>query len=93
MMRPVFEAWFAALRDLTPGVITIRDTGGTDHQSFDRVGLPGFQFVQDAMDYGTRTHHSNMDVYDRIQPADQQMAVIEAAFVYNAANARREAST
>ena len=86
MMRPVFEAWFAALRDLTPGVITIRDTGGTDHQSFDRVGLPGFQFVQDAMDYGTRTHHSNMDVYDRIQPADlEQMAVIEAAFVYNAA--------
>ncbi len=86
MMRPIFETWFAALKDLTPGVITIRDTGGTDHQSFDRVGLPGFQFVQDPMDYNSRTHHSNMDVYDRIQAADlEQMAVIEAAFVYNAA--------
>jgi carboxypeptidase Q len=86
MMRPVFETWFAALKDLTPGVITIRDTGGTDHQSFDRVGLPGFQFIQDPMDYNSRTHHSNMDTYDRIQPADlEQMAVIEAAFVYNAA--------
>jgi carboxypeptidase Q len=86
MMRPVFETWFAALKDLTSGAITIRNTGGTDHQSFDRVGLPGFQFVQDPMDYNTRTHHSNMDVYDRIQAADmEQMAVIEAAFVYNAA--------
>ncbi|MGD1068937.1 MAG: M20/M25/M40 family metallo-hydrolase [Bryobacteraceae bacterium] len=85
-MRPVFETWFAALRDLTPGVITIRNTTGTDHLSFDAVGLPGFQFVQDPLDYGTRTHHSNMDVYDRIQAADmEQMAVIEAAFVYNAA--------
>ncbi len=86
MMRPIFETWFAALKDLTPGVITIRDTGGTDHQSFDRVGLPGFQFIQDEMDYNSRTHHSNMDVYDRIQAADmEQMAIIEAAFVYNAA--------
>ena len=86
MARPIFEQWFAALKDLTPGVITIRNTGGTDHQSFDRVGLPGFQFIQDPMDYMTRTHHSNMDVYDRIQPADmEQMAVIEAAFLYNAA--------
>ena len=86
MMRPVFEAWFAALKDMTEGVVTIRNTGGTDHQSFDAVGLPGFQFIQDPMDYDTRTHHSNMDVYDRIQQGDmEQMAVIEAAFVYNAA--------
>ncbi len=86
MARPIFEGWFAALKDMTPGVITIRDTGGTDHQSYDAVGLPGFQFIQDPMDYNTRTHHSNMDVYDRIQQADmEQMAVIEAAFVYNAA--------
>jgi hypothetical protein len=85
-MRPVFEAWFAALKDMTEGVVTIRNTGGTDHQSFDAVGLPGFQFIQDPMDYDTRTHHSNMDVYDRIQQADmEQMAVIEAAIVYNAA--------
>lgn len=86
MCRPIFEQWFAAMKDLTPGVITIRNTGGTDHQSFDRVGLPGFQFIQDPMDYDTRTHHSNMDVYDRIQQADmEQMAIIEAMFVYNAA--------
>ncbi|MGA9627150.1 MAG: M20/M25/M40 family metallo-hydrolase [Bryobacteraceae bacterium] len=86
MMRPIFEAWFAALKDMTEGVVTIRNTGGTDHQSFDAVGLPGFQFIQDPMDYETRSHHSNMDVYDRIQQADlEQMAVIEAAFVYNAA--------
>jgi hypothetical protein len=86
MVRPIFEQWFAALKDLTPGTITIRNTGGTDHQSFDRVGLPGFQFIQDPMDYDTRTHHSNMDVYDRIQQADmEQMAIIEAVFVYNAA--------
>jgi carboxypeptidase Q len=87
MVRPIFEQWFAALKDLTPGVITIRNTGGTDHQSIDRVGLPGFQFIQDPMDYETRTHHSNMDVYDRIQQADmEQMAIIEAVFVYNAAS-------
>ncbi|MGP8244665.1 MAG: M20/M25/M40 family metallo-hydrolase [Bryobacteraceae bacterium] len=86
MARPIFEQWFAALKDLTPGVITIRNTGGTDHQSFDRVGLPGFQFIQDPMDYETRTHHSNMDVYDRIQQPDmEQMAIVEAVFVYNAA--------
>ncbi len=86
MMRPVFEQWFAALKDLTPGIITIRNTTGTDHLSFDAVGLPGFQFVQDPLDYDSRTHHSNMDVYDRVQAADlEQMAIVEAMFVYNAA--------
>jgi carboxypeptidase Q len=86
MCRPIFEQWFAALKDLTPGVVTARNTGGTDHQSYVAVGLPGFQFIQDPMDYDTRTHHSNMDVYDRIQPGDmEQIAVIEAAFIYNAA--------
>jgi hypothetical protein len=86
MVRPIFEQWFAALKDLTPGVITARNTGGTDHQSYDAVGLPGFQFIQDPMDYDTRTHHSNMDVYDRIQQGDmEQMAIIEAVFVYQAA--------
>ena len=86
MVRPIFEQWFAALKDVTPGYITIRNTGGTDHQSFDAVGLPGFQFIQDPMDYDTRTHHSNMDVYERIQQGDmEQMAIVEAAFVYNAA--------
>lgn len=86
MVRPIFEQWFAAVKDLTEGTITIRNTGGTDHQSFDAVGLPGFQFIQDPMDYETRTHHTNMDTYDRLQAGDlEQMAVIEAAFVYNAA--------
>jgi carboxypeptidase Q len=86
MCRPIFEQWFAALKDLTPGVITARNTGGTDHQSYVAVGLPGFQFIQDPMDYDTRTHHSNMDVYDRIQQGDmEQIAVIEASFIYNAA--------
>jgi hypothetical protein len=86
MMRPIFEAWFGAVKDLTPGVVTIRNTGSTDHVSFDNVGLPAFQFVQDPMDYQTRTHHSNMDVYDRIQFQDlEQAAIIEALFVYNAA--------
>jgi len=85
-MRPIFEAWFKPLQDLGAGTISIRNTGGTDHQSFDAVGLPGFQFVQDELEYNARTHHSNMDVYDRIQRADMaQMAAVVASFVYNAA--------
>jgi carboxypeptidase Q len=67
--------------------LTIRDTGGTDHQSFDGVGLPGFQFIQDPVEYSTRTHHSNMDLYERIQEEDMRKnAVIVAAFVHQAAN-------
>jgi hypothetical protein len=86
MVRPIFEQWFAAIKDLTPGIITIRNTGGTDHQSYDAVGLPGFQFIQDPMDYETRTHHTNMDTYERIQQGDmEQMAIVEAFFVYQAA--------
>jgi hypothetical protein len=86
MERPIFEQWFAAIKDLTEGVITGANTGGTDHQSFDAVGLPGFQFIQDPMDYDTRTHHTNMDTYERVQQADmEQMAIVEAYFVYQAA--------
>jgi hypothetical protein len=67
--------------------LTIRDTGGTDHQAFDAVGLPGFQFIQDTVEYDTRTHHSNMDTYERIQEEDMRKnAVIVASFVYHAAN-------
>jgi hypothetical protein len=67
--------------------LTIRNTGGTDHQAFDAVGLPGFQFIQDPIEYDSRTHHSNMDVYDRLQANDMMRnAVIVAAFVYNTAN-------
>jgi hypothetical protein len=86
MARPIFEAWLAPFKDLGATTITIRNTGGTDHQSFDAVGLPGFQFIQDPMEYSTRTHHSNMDVYDHIQPGDlMQASAIMASFVYNAA--------
>jgi len=87
MARPVFESWFRPFRDLGAGTLSIRDTGGTDHLSFNAVGLPGFQFIQDAVEYDTRTHHSNMDAYDRAQPADLiQASAIVAAFVYHAAN-------
>ena len=82
----IFEQWMAPLKDLGVTTITNRDTGGTDHLSFDAVGIPGFQFIQDPMDYGTRTHHSNMDTGERLQAADlKQIAVVEAIFVYNAA--------
>jgi carboxypeptidase Q len=82
----IFAQWMAPLRDLGVTAISNRNTGGTDHLSFDEVGIPGFQFIQDHMDYATRTHHSNMDTYERLQPADlKQMAVVEAIFVYNAA--------
>lgn len=85
-VKPIFEAWMKPFHDLGMDSISMRNTGGTDHLSFDAVGIPGFQFIQDPMDYDTRTHHSNMDVYDRLQPDDlKQMAVIVASFVYNAA--------
>ncbi len=86
MMRPVFEAWLAPFKDLGASTVTIRKTGGTDHLSFDAVGLPGFQFIQDPVEYGTRTHHSNMDLYDRLQQPDlMQAAAIMASVVYHAA--------
>jgi hypothetical protein len=86
MMRPVFEAWLAPFKDLGASTVTIRNTGSTDHVSFDNVGLPGFQFIQDPVEYSTRTHHSNMDVYDRLQPADLvQASAIVASVVYHAA--------
>lgn len=84
--RSVFRAWLAPFADLGASTITIRNTGGTDHQAFDGVGLPGFQFIQDEIEYDARTHHSNMDVYERMQADDmKQAATIMAAFVYNAA--------
>jgi len=85
-IAPIFAQWMAPLKDLGVTTITERNTGGTDHLSFDAVGIPGFQFIQDSLDYGTRTHHSNEDVYERLQPADlKQIATVEAIFVYNAA--------
>jgi carboxypeptidase Q len=86
MVRPIFAAWMEPFKDLGMTTITIRNTGGTDHQSYDAVGLPGFQFIQDPMDYETRTHHSNMDVYDRISAGDlMQASAVMAAFVYETA--------
>ena len=86
MARPIFEAWLAPFKDLGASTVSIRNTGGTDHLSFDAIGLPGFQFIQDPMDYMTRTHHSNMDTYDRIQPGDlMQASAIIATFVYETA--------
>jgi hypothetical protein len=83
---PIFAQWMEPLKDLGVTTITNRNTGGTDHESFDAVGVPGFQFIQDRLDYGSRTHHSNMDTYERLQPADlAQAATVEAIFVYNTA--------
>jgi carboxypeptidase Q len=85
-VAPIFDAWMKPFKDLGMTTLTMRNTGGTDHLSFDAVGIPGFQFIQDPIEYETRTHHSNMDVYDRLQPEDlKQISVIVASFVYEAA--------
>ncbi len=85
-VAPIFTQWIAPLQDLGVTAVTLKDTGGTDHLSFDEVGIPGFQFIQDPLDYETRTHHSNMDTFERLQPTDlKQAAVVEAIFVYNTA--------
>jgi carboxypeptidase Q len=82
----IFRQWLAPFNDLGAKTVTISNTGGTDHQSFDAVGLPGFQFIQDELEYDTRNHHSNMDVYDHLSFDDlKQAATIVAAFVYDAA--------
>ncbi len=83
---PVLEQWLMPFHDLGATTVTIRNTGGTDHQSFDGVGLPGFQFIQDELEYDTLTHHSNMDVYDHASAGDlMQASTVMAWFVYNAA--------
>jgi hypothetical protein len=85
-VRPLFRKWLQPFYDLGAETLTLSNTGGTDHQSFDGIGLPGFQFIQDPIDYFSRTHHSNADVFDRIQAGDmKQAATIMAAFAYNAA--------
>jgi hypothetical protein len=83
---PIFRAWLEPLADLGATTVTGRDTGSTDHVPFDEVGLPGFQFIQDQADYNTRTHHTNVDVYDRLQKEDlMQASVVLATFLYQAA--------
>src|SRR5216683_1196427 len=91
LVRPIFEKWMEPFKSMGMTTLSARGTGGTDHVSFDEVGLPGFQFIQDPIEYEPRTHHTNMDVYERIQEADlKQMAVIVASFVYMTANAAEQ---
>lgn len=85
-IRSLFRQWLTPFRDMGANTLSIANTGGTDHLSFDAIGLPGFQFIQDEIEYDTRTHHSNQDVFDRIQADDmKQAATIMAAFVYQTA--------
>jgi carboxypeptidase Q len=87
-LRPMFRRWLEPFRDLGAETLTLSNTGSTDHMSFDTIGLPGVEFLQDPLDYMTRTHHSNEDVFDRIQADDlKQAATLIAAFVYDAAMA------
>jgi len=85
-VRPIFEAWMQPFKDLGMDTLSPRSTGGTDHLSFDQAGLPGWQFIQDRLDYQPIRHHSNMDVYDGIDPQDIMInAVIMAGFAYHTA--------
>jgi carboxypeptidase Q len=86
-VAPIFEAWMKPFASLGMTTLTIRPTSGTDHLAFDAVGLPGFQFIQDPIEYGSRTHHTNLDVYERaIQDDLVQNAITIATFAYHAAN-------
>ncbi|MCP9750014.1 M20/M25/M40 family metallo-hydrolase [Ferruginibacter sp. HRS2-29] len=86
-VMPVFTQWLEPFNSLGAKTVTVSNTGGTDHLSFDQIGIPGFQFIQDELEYNTRTHHTNMDSYDHLSAADlKQAATIVAAFVYNTAN-------
>ncbi len=85
-VAPIFRTWLLPFAEMDASTLTIRNTGGTDHLSFDAIGLPGFQFIQDEIEYDERTHHSNQDNYDRIQADDmKQAAIVMAAFVYQTA--------
>ncbi len=85
-VRPIFRKWLTAIADPTAETLTLQNTGSTDHVPFDQIGLPAFQFIQDEIEYSIMTHHSTMDVYDRVIEKDvQQSAVIMAIFAYNAA--------
>lgn len=86
-VAPIFRAWMEPFRNIGMTDLTIRNTSGTDHLAYHAVGLPGFQFIQDPVQYSSRTHHSNLDVYDQLIPSDMMKnAVMTAAFVYHAAN-------
>ncbi|MEI7906094.1 MAG: M28 family peptidase, partial [Bacteroidota bacterium] len=85
-VRPVFRAWLSPFKDMGATTLSLQNTGGTDHLSFDAVGIPGFQFIQDPIEYETRTHHTTMDLFDRVPEEDlKQAAILMAAFAYDAA--------
>jgi carboxypeptidase Q len=85
-VRALFREWLKPFRSWDASTLTLQNTGSTDHVSFDKIGLPAFQFIQDPMDYETKTHHTNMDVYDRLVPQDvERNAAIAAYFIYRAA--------
>ncbi len=85
-VTPIFKAWLEPFHDIGATTVATRNTGSTDHISFDRVGLPGFQFIQDRLDYFTNVHHSHLDTWDHAEPEDlKQAAAIVASFVYHAA--------
>jgi Zn-dependent M28 family amino/carboxypeptidase len=86
-VRPIFREWLKPFEKAGASTLTLRNTSGTDHLSFDAIGLPGFQFIQDPLEYSTRTHHTSMDVYDKAVEADlKQNAVMTAVFAWMAAN-------
>jgi len=85
-VAPIFAHRMEPLRDLGVTTLIMGNSGGTDHEAFDAIGIPGFQFIQDRLDYGSRTHHSNMDTDERMQEEDlARAAAVEAIFVYNTA--------
>lgn len=88
-VMPIFADWMTHVDSDSISVrhVTVNSTGSTDHVSFDRAGIPGFQFIQDPLEYGTRTHHSSQDFYERLVATDMRYnAVVIATFAYLAAN-------
>jgi Zn-dependent M28 family amino/carboxypeptidase len=86
-VAPIFREWIEPFKSIGMTHINVGNTGGTDHQSYDAIGLPGFQFIQDEVEYNSMTHHTNLDTYERIQPEDMRRnATIAAAFAFLAAN-------
>jgi Zn-dependent M28 family amino/carboxypeptidase len=85
-VKDAFSAWIEPFRDKGVTTITPANTSGTDHQAFDAIGLGGWQFIQDPVEYDTRTHHSNQDLYERLVPDDMKHnAAVVAGFVWQAA--------
>jgi Zn-dependent M28 family amino/carboxypeptidase len=86
-VAPLFENWLAPLADLGAATVTNESTSSTDHAAFDRVGVPGFQFIQDGLDYRLRTHHTNLDTYERLHREDLiQSSAVLSTFVLHTAN-------